>query len=503
MSDIDSLFKNARDIKLNENLLDLDKMRELVLIRPNRLFNNRSKFIIATSLLILGIFTALKFINTPESLMTLTNNSYQSIDKNNVISNHTDVVRTVRPVESNQISQDTIKKDDKKSLDQTKKDENNTPFKDFKAHSFKVYTDFAISPVESNQSFDNGTTGSNPTSNRTKLNRNIKPYELIQGLNYIELTLDEFQKLVPFEISGDQEIHIMDERIITDTATFSSLKLDKIGFTKNDLPFIVGKKEKFIGTSYLGADYINLSKSISNYSRTSFIAYQLFENNTFESVFSIGLSPILINSKDSLYSKFCRLYSSIGASFKQANNTDEKQTLNKEFIRVKNDLLSKFIPVKLKFNDQSYFIFWFDPNEEFLSKLPIEIADNLREELLIRDRIQSGKMPYYEACKSFIDEVSYLNLCKVESGGISTAEYYYEPNQGKLVIEIKSDGQRQLSLGIYNIEGRLMEICDNNINVFQGITKLDIPVKSVSRGVFFVSLRSDESEVLTFRIYIP
>jgi hypothetical protein len=78
---------------------------------------------------------------------------------------------------------------------------------------------------------------------------------------------------------------------------------------------------------------------------------------------------------------------------------------------------------------------WYYPSEEFLSKLPEDIREQLEKEIELVEEIQKGEMQPEEACAEVGDKESLLGLCNLSKQTLTDLKVFPNPAQDVVNIE--------------------------------------------------------------------
>lgn len=160
-------------------------------------------------------------------------------------------------------------------------------------------------------------------------------------------------------------------------------------------------------------------------------------------------------------------------------------------------ILECTIPVRVKLPEASnYFVFWFVPNEEFLSLIPQNDADDIRKELKIKEALTNRFISNEEACQN-APAKSYLNVCGANYKAIQSATMNSINNES-ITLEINSVEQTEVEINIANIAGK--SLCTTyKSKLSKGSNTLTIPSHINGEQLIIVSITSSKGDAIILK----
>jgi hypothetical protein len=303
-------------------------------------------------------------------------------------------------------------------------------------------------------------------------------------------TNEELEKLVPGSFEGDSVFRLYRERI-GNKETFS--RWDRYDAGRIN---IEGK--------YLQPVYIRFNAEFSSsphFDHQRARQPQEYNRALYSNIAKISQAGHLLmsdglSSLNSYYNDKYREYhiKSInkGTWLSQFRN-DNKDDLIKEyeqFIDSIGAIFSKeLVPVKINPLPDLYFILWFFPTEDFISKIPVRYRDDFRFVNKHYQKYKDGITSLDEYCKAIYGKMDFFQVCGVEdmNGLDITASY----GKNGIEIDIDTDEADNLRISIINIHGQIVN--ETGYKYFsRGHHHIDIPIDGYFRGgVYFIGVESE------------
>lgn len=486
MKDIDNLLNKAKKINHNQPLIDLEELRSSALLEYDNAANAQ-KFRRKVMLYISAFVVAIS------SLLIITDNNNDEI---HVVKKETSHQNTSRVIQTKQNSINSIKSAKKQKTD------------DFFSDKKAVIGVDKLSLK-----------GSDTLINERIITING---ELIKKSKETKLRDKSTDKYLPIENNNDKRIEAI-KTLVPDAE-----ELQDLGFTRFDFGFqyiIDYYIEKELLDSNLLAKLTNhgydtSQKEIYVRARNGAIrdSESMFLDNKFNNEY-MKVTPII--RTDFSQSMTSQVFSHspllnylnipIIKEFRELTqnyigNDDEQTRKNKEnrLDQVLNELMTKYlIPVRLDTtNNNEITIFWFYPNEEFLSKLSKEKSDVIRKEYNL---IHSGVIEdigYQSACAGLNNSESYYDLCRKFSGAIQSSENYPNPAQNNIKLRLKLNEDRKLTISIGNLNGAIVKEIEKSKLYNKGDIELNINISDLSPGVYMIIIDSERSEQAISRFVV-
>ncbi len=487
MKDIDILLNKAKKINHNQPLIDLEELRSSALLENENAENAqkfRRKYMLYISALVVAI----------SSLLVITNS-----DNNEINSKKKEVIS------QKSISKDVKVKEKKKATVNSAKIQKEDDFYSDKKAEIGLYK---LSLKGSD----------------TLINENIITIngELIKKSKETKVLDKNTNKYLPIENNNDKRI----EAIKTLVPNFKELQ--DLGFRNLDFGY------QYIIDYYIEKELLdsNLSAKLTNhgYDTSKSEIYvrarngavgdteSMFLDNKFDDEY-LKVTPII--RTDFTKSMTSQVFSHspllkyidipIIKEFRELTqnfrvNDDEQTRKYKEnrLDQVLNELMTKYlIPVRLDTtNNNEITIFWFYPNEEFLSKLSKEKSDAIRKEYNL---IHSGvieDMGYQSACAGLSNSESYYDLCRKFSGAIQSSENYPNPAQNNIKLKLKLTEDRKLTISIGNLNGTIVKEVEQSKMYSKGDVELNLNISDLSPGVYMIVINTEKSEQAISRFVV-
>jgi hypothetical protein len=221
-------------------------------------------------------------------------------------------------------------------------------------------------------------------------------------------------------------------------------------------------------------------------------------------MYNTNSSIILDNCNDSLLREYSDLQRTASqklyvAKYKN-NDTNEYMRIWSRQKLLDNYLFINLVPVQMEIYPGTNFIFWFYPNEEFLSAIPERYSVNLRKELEVKKLLEAGTLDISDACKGFDTETSVFGLCRYSEGAIKFDNLYPNPEtiQSKLSFTLLK--VRTLNILIHDINGRIVKELVKDVKYLAGSYDIDVPLDDLPSGINYIIIKTNENETIVKRL---
>jgi len=148
----------------------------------------------------------------------------------------------------------------------------------------------------------------------------------------------------------------------------------------------------------------------------------------------------------------------------------------------------------------SEYVLWFVPTEEFINALPERYSTQLRKELKLVEKVESGEISKDDLCEEMKGEQSYLGLCDLQSGSLDEAMVYPNPATEHTTLKFKINNERSLTIGLYEPTGRLIRLLYENKYYSTGIYDENINLSDLPAGVYILGIYSNKKEQVSVRV---
>lgn len=325
----------------------------------------------------------------------------------------------------------------------------------------------------------------------------------INGINMLELTIDEFEKIVPNFKLNDTTFLFWTEEILHDKEFFKSLRFDTLGYKLSEMPIVLKKcAVDHNDDNWWGFYFSEHFKSNERYSKTLYVAYHKIINNELR-ITSFSKSPLL-KEKGGLYTELYNIEANWSMKIYELNKAGKKDSIDKFFENMRfeeNKLLSKLIPVHIKYMENKEAIFWFIPNEEFLKSLPERYSQMVRNELFINDNIENHEVPPELACKGFPNAESIYDICRLSSGSVKILDIFPNPAKEFTTCKFLLTEPRVLKITLHDIEGKLIKEYKNT-SYPAGENEYKLDLTSLKKGFYMLALTTDKGEQVVKRFIL-
>jgi hypothetical protein len=324
----------------------------------------------------------------------------------------------------------------------------------------------------------------------------------ISGIKTLELTEKEWENLVPNMKINDTTFAFYDEYILSGEKLFNSLKLDTLGYKKENLPFLVRRyseihQGKVVNSKYLRCD----DRQIKDYSRTQYIAYIGFGKDSYSNIWGFSNSPILKYSNNRFYNEYYDFIRAYGNSVSLSHyDSIENSKLRNQKREFEKKLINTLIPVKRLIFGRT-FLFWFVPNNEFISSLPEQYREDLKNELTIYHRIIEGSIPAEAACKG-IENDSYFEVCRINSGAIRNLDLNPNPANISTTCKFELMEPRRITISLHSLDGRYVKEIYSQVFNNLGEKTFSIDLSSLPKSIYLLAVSSEQAEQVVKKIII-
>ncbi|MFH1052730.1 MAG: T9SS type A sorting domain-containing protein [bacterium] len=487
MRNIDKILQNANKLKINKELLSEEEIRRIV----NNIPDNRPKFvklirkIIIMTVPIFIVFIGL-FLSGIEHSTNQMEKANPQIQKNNQI---------IPSREFNDSKSESIDERFDKMNKRISNEEKETE------KSKKVQVEFKIV--------------SDTTKNAGKENKALEslPWK-IEGMTILELSYEEFEKLVPNSRYDDTTFYVYTEHLVSnekyfqiftdkDNVTITDSLANK--FKTSDLPLLFLKKTTLRPSIWRHGNEVASITKLNEYKKTLYVAYSTTDHimGKGHAMYNTSEPLLLDNSKDSFmieYVDFNRNLSKNLYNAKKEQDTTKYLQLHQKSKVMTNTLFQNLVPVKMEIYLGTNFIFWFYPNEEFLSAIPERYSENLKKELEIKRLVESGVLDIEEACKGLDSEGSIFGLCRMMNGAIKFDNLFPNPDRELTKLSFTLTEDRKLNIRIYDLNGKVIEELVNNKLYETGSHEIDILMDKLSVGINYLIIKTDANETIVKRL---
>lgn len=192
------------------------------------------------------------------------------------------------------------------------------------------------------------------------------------------------------------------------------------------------------------------------------------------------------------------------AKGKNIKNTVQEELLSKRAVNTDYILkrLNTLIAIRVRSNEgydsklernsavHPDLIIWYQPDSLFLSRLPVALAQQIRDEL---NHVQSNRNGY--SCV-------YFEACTNVNGSISDYMLYPNPAEDKSSLSITLDDSRILTVVLTDISGKIVSSIVKQQLFNKGEYTLGFSVNELSDGMYLLRILTDKGEHITQRLIV-
>ena len=327
----------------------------------------------------------------------------------------------------------------------------------------------------------------------------------IKGLTVFELTDEEFEKLVPNSRINDTTFCIYQEYLAASKEDFDRFKLNESGYNESDLPlaFIT---ESTINTYRFRSDFKKIKiYNTADYMKKLYVAYSTSSDilHPGHSMYNIGKSVLLDSSNIPFFIEYAKFSRNLSKNIYYAYKAKDTTEVNRIHIKTReydNKMFESLIPVKMKVTPNQNMIFWFYPNEEFLSSMPKRYSDDLRHELEIKKKFEAKEITLAEACKGLETQESVFGLCRLSEGAIKFDNLYPNPDEQLTKLIFILSQNRNVSISLFNVNGNLVKEITKNQPFDTGTHEVNISLDKLPIDIYMIIVRTNENETIVKRL---
>lgn len=160
--------------------------------------------------------------------------------------------------------------------------------------------------------------------------------------------------------------------------------------------------------------------------------------------------------------------------------------------------INELIPIEISFDGENTdFIVWYEAKEDFLKKLPINLLEKINPELAaISDQAQHCDNAPIKKDDAVMDVWSGC------SGAIKGMKVFPNPATSSSKVEFSLEDNRQVSIAIYDLSGKLIKRVKNGMSLGKGQVTESLNLNDVNPGMYYVVVKSDIGEQALQRIII-
>ncbi|MBM2814350.1 MAG: Peptidase [Ignavibacteria bacterium] len=169
--------------------------------------------------------------------------------------------------------------------------------------------------------------------------------------------------------------------------------------------------------------------------------------------------------------------------------------------------INKLVPIKVAMganptpneynnNKDFAFILWFDPTQEFIDKLPKDIAERLGNEIKSLNNST-------ESCKQApATGEPIFDVWRSCSGAIENLELFPNPATSKVTVKFNLNENRNASIALYDVSGRIIAELAPNRKLAKGTLEETFMLPNIPPGIYLISIKTDNAEQAVQRLVV-
>ena len=160
--------------------------------------------------------------------------------------------------------------------------------------------------------------------------------------------------------------------------------------------------------------------------------------------------------------------------------------------------INELIPIEISFDGvNTDFIVWYEAKEDFLKKLPINLLEKINPELAAI----SNQAQHCDNAPIKKDD-AVMDVWSGCSGAIKEMKVFPNPANSNSKVEFSLEDNRQVSIAIYDLSGKLIKRVKNGMSLNKGQVTESLNLNGVNPGMYYVVVKSDIGEQALQRIII-
>jgi hypothetical protein len=186
-------------------------------------------------------------------------------------------------------------------------------------------------------------------------------------------------------------------------------------------------------------------------------------------------------------------------------SSDNKQSVSlNEF-----PLMGKLVPVIIRIpngkNPSNETLLWYYPDEQFLSKLPLAIAQEIREEIKrIKQREEESQTSPSGTLlqERLTGEYKYTEVARSRNGSIEILSVGPNPAQSQATLRLRTYSSRSINVVLYDMSGTKISVLESSSALSIGEHTIPLELANLPSGAYLISLISNQGEQAIERLII-
>ncbi|MBS1537887.1 MAG: hypothetical protein JST20_09080 [Bacteroidetes bacterium] len=148
------------------------------------------------------------------------------------------------------------------------------------------------------------------------------------------------------------------------------------------------------------------------------------------------------------------------------------------------------------------FILWFTPTIEFADALPERYKLPFQKELNVRDQVVTNCVPAERACKTMKGSSPFFDLCRRESGALSSVTISPNPASESAECTFLLQSERDIYISLHEVSGRFVKTMIHNEPKSAGEQKVPLLLQGIPAGAYLVAISTSRGEQAVIQLII-
>lgn len=172
-------------------------------------------------------------------------------------------------------------------------------------------------------------------------------------------------------------------------------------------------------------------------------------------------------------------------------------------------LMGKLVPVIIRIpngtNPSNETLLWYYPDEQFLARLPLAVAQEIREEIKqIEQREEEQKSSPNGTLlqEKMTGEYKYTEVARSRNGSIEILSVGPNPAQSQTTLKIRIYNTRSVNVVLYDMTGTKVGVLESSSALGVGEHTIPLQLASLPAGAYLITLISNQGEQAIERLII-
>ncbi len=242
-------------------------------------------------------------------------------------------------------------------------------------------------------------------------------------------------------------------------------------------------------------------------------AFNLDKNKRlkFDSIMKVNSykKVIVVNTEQNDSKTLKNKYANFNIIRNNQNETPEIDSIINQLSSISDELiiLNKLVPVAINIPNAKdrngkelknfRFVLWFEPTDDFVTRLPDNIKSQLQNELTTL----KNTTDICENREVIAGQETYLDVWRACSGAIENLTTYPNPVENLVNVKFKLNEKRTVNFSIHDLNGRKVQELGKAI-LTNGLIERSFEVKNLESGMYLIVAQTDAGEQAVQRIII-